>query len=139
MTGFLQVVVLGLISAGIYGLFAVGIVLVYRSNRIINFAQASFGGAGAGQDDGMAGALVATFDELLSILSHELRAPLTTIKGSSRTLLRHGARLDGETTRQLLEDIDAELPKADIVVLASGIEDAFAELLKIAVERGNHG
>ena len=56
----------------------------------------------------MASALVATFDELLSILSHELRAPLTTIKGSSRTLLRHGDRLDAETTRQLLADIDGE-------------------------------
>jgi two-component system sensor histidine kinase KdpD len=66
------------------------------------------GRSDATRDAGTAGALVATFDELLSILSHELRAPLTTIKGSSRTLLRHGARLDSETTRQLLEDIDAE-------------------------------
>jgi two-component system, OmpR family, sensor histidine kinase KdpD len=47
-------------------------------------------------------------DELFSILSHELRAPLTTIKGSSRTLLRHGAALQPETARQLLRDIDQE-------------------------------
>lgn len=47
-------------------------------------------------------------DELFSILSHELRAPLTTIKGSSRTLLRHGAALDPATARQLLQDIDQE-------------------------------
>src|SRR5918992_4412573 len=47
-------------------------------------------------------------DELFSILSHELRAPLTTIKGSSRTLLRHGAALEPETSRQLLQDIDHE-------------------------------
>jgi signal transduction histidine kinase len=47
-------------------------------------------------------------DELFSILSHELRAPLTTIKGSSRTLLRHGAALDPATARQLLLDIDQE-------------------------------
>jgi two-component system sensor histidine kinase KdpD len=47
-------------------------------------------------------------DELFSILSHELRAPLTTIKGSSRTLLRHGAALDPATSRQLLQDIDQE-------------------------------
>src|ERR671919_257700 len=47
-------------------------------------------------------------DELFSILSHELRAPLTTIKGSSRTLLRHGAALESETARQLLRDIDQE-------------------------------
>ena len=47
-------------------------------------------------------------DELFSILSHELRAPLTTIKGSSRTLLRHGAALEPATARQLLRDIDQE-------------------------------
>ena len=32
---------------GISALFAMGLVLIYRSNRIINFAQAGFGGAGA--------------------------------------------------------------------------------------------
>ena len=47
-------------------------------------------------------------DEMFSILSHELRAPLTTIKGSSRTLLRHGAALEPATARQLLQDIDQE-------------------------------
>lgn len=50
----------------------------------------------------------AVADELFSILSHELRAPLTTIKGSSRTLLRHGAVLDPVAARQLLTDIDHE-------------------------------
>src|SRR4051794_33052430 len=50
----------------------------------------------------------AVVDELFSILSHELRAPLTTIKGSSRTLLRHGAVLDPAAARQLLQDIDQE-------------------------------
>jgi signal transduction histidine kinase len=50
----------------------------------------------------------AVVDELFSILSHELRAPLTTIKGSSRTLLRHGAALDPAAARQLLQDIDQE-------------------------------
>src|SRR4051794_41598891 len=64
--------------------------------------------ADARQDASPTGTHVAAFDELLSILSHELRAPLTTIKGSSRTLLRHGARLDADTTRQLLEDIAGE-------------------------------
>jgi two-component system sensor histidine kinase KdpD len=47
-------------------------------------------------------------DELFSTLAHELRAPLTTIKGSSRTLLRHGAALEPATARQLLQDIDQE-------------------------------
>jgi two-component system sensor histidine kinase KdpD len=50
----------------------------------------------------------AVMDELFSILSHELRGPLTTIKGSSRTLLRHGAALDPAAARQLLQDIDSE-------------------------------
>lgn len=55
-------------------------------------------------------------DELLSILSHELRAPLTTIKGSSRTLLRHGATLDPSATRQLLQDIDQEAERLNKLV-----------------------
>jgi two-component system sensor histidine kinase KdpD len=47
-------------------------------------------------------------DELFSTLGHELRGPLTTIKGASRTLLRHGAALDPAAARQLLLDIDQE-------------------------------
>src|SRR5256885_5691930 len=33
----------GLVSGSIYGLVALGIVLIYKSNRIFNFAQAEFG------------------------------------------------------------------------------------------------
>lgn len=74
---------------------------------------ASTGEAGAPSDAATAAAQSAPvpsslIDELFSILSHELRAPLTTIKGSSRTLLRHGAALPPETARQLLLDIDQE-------------------------------
>lgn len=47
-------------------------------------------------------------DELFSTLGHELRGPLTTIKGASRTLLRHAAALDPAASRQLLLDIDQE-------------------------------
>ncbi|MFN8635048.1 MAG: HAMP domain-containing sensor histidine kinase [Chloroflexota bacterium] len=47
-------------------------------------------------------------DELFSTLAHELRAPITTIKGASRTLLRHIAVLDPAASRQLLQDIDQE-------------------------------
>src|SRR5215217_7566963 len=50
----------------------------------------------------------ALVDELFSTLGHELRGPLTTIKGASRTLLRHGAALDPAAARQLLADIDQE-------------------------------
>jgi branched-chain amino acid transport system permease protein len=38
-----QVLVLGLIAGGIYGLFAVGIVLVYRGSGSLNFAQGEIG------------------------------------------------------------------------------------------------
>lgn len=38
-----EVVVLGLIAGGIYGLFAVGTVLVYRGSRVLNFAQGEIG------------------------------------------------------------------------------------------------
>lgn len=41
-----QVVVLGLISGGIYALFAVGIVLVYRGTGALNFAQGELGTLG---------------------------------------------------------------------------------------------
>jgi signal transduction histidine kinase len=72
-------------------------------------AAAVNGSSEAGSDESSVTALPsAVVDELFSILSHELRAPLTTIKGSSRTLLRHGAVLDPAAARQLLTDIDHE-------------------------------
>src|SRR5437879_9894708 len=43
----LPVVVLGMIVGITYGLLAVGIVLVYRTNRIINFAHGEIGAFGA--------------------------------------------------------------------------------------------
>lgn len=41
-----QALVLGTIAGGIYGLFAVGIVLVYRGSGALNFAQGEIGTAG---------------------------------------------------------------------------------------------
>ncbi|HVE94809.1 MAG TPA: branched-chain amino acid ABC transporter permease [Acidimicrobiales bacterium] len=38
-----EVVVFGLIAGGIYGLFAVGTVLVYRGSRVLNFAHGEIG------------------------------------------------------------------------------------------------
>ncbi len=38
-----QPVVLGLLQGAVYGLIALGLVLLYKSNRIFNFAQAEFG------------------------------------------------------------------------------------------------
>ena len=69
-------------------------------------------------------------DELFSILSHELRAPLTTIKGSSRTLLRHGPALEPETARQLLQDIDQEADRLHRLV------DNLLELARAGVGSG---
>src|SRR5688572_22715375 len=46
MFGFelpLPVILLGLITGMTYGLLAVGVVLIYRTNRIINFAQGEIG------------------------------------------------------------------------------------------------
>ncbi len=40
-----QVIVLGLIAGGIYALFAVGIVMVYRGSGVLNFAQGEIGTA----------------------------------------------------------------------------------------------
>lgn len=40
-------VVSGFFSGCLYGLVAIGIVLIYKSNRIFNFAQAEFGSVGA--------------------------------------------------------------------------------------------
>lgn len=40
-----QVVVLGLIAGGIYALFALGIVMVYRGSGVLNFAQGEIGTA----------------------------------------------------------------------------------------------
>jgi two-component system sensor histidine kinase KdpD len=47
-------------------------------------------------------------DELVSMVSHELRGPLTAILGTTRTLLRHQARLEPDIVRQLLENVGSE-------------------------------
>ncbi|HVF21406.1 MAG TPA: branched-chain amino acid ABC transporter permease [Mycobacteriales bacterium] len=41
-----RVLVIGLINGGIYGLLALGIVLVYRGSRVLNFAQGELGTVG---------------------------------------------------------------------------------------------
>src|SRR5215207_8493979 len=80
----------------------------------------------AGPDEQLPDAVV---DELFSILSHELRAPLTTIKGASRTLLRHGAVLDSAASRQLLSDIDQEADRLHRLV------DNLLELARAGIGR----
>src|SRR5438309_8545966 len=43
----LGVIVRGMVIGGLYALVALGLALVYRANRIINFAQGDLGGAPA--------------------------------------------------------------------------------------------
>ncbi len=47
-------------------------------------------------------------DDFISLVSHELRSPMTVITGAINTALTEGARLTPEETRQLLEDAAAE-------------------------------
>src|SRR5688500_14026294 len=42
-----HVVLRGLVYGGLYALIAIGIILVYRANRVVNFAQAEFGSVAA--------------------------------------------------------------------------------------------
>src|SRR5258708_4398916 len=46
-TAPLPVIVLGLVTGSTYGILAAGLVLIYRTNRIINFAQGQVGAFGA--------------------------------------------------------------------------------------------
>ena len=43
----LGIVLIGVVVGSLYGLVATGIVLVYRANRVVNFAQAEFGSVAA--------------------------------------------------------------------------------------------
>ena len=47
-------------------------------------------------------------DDFLSLVSHELRPPLTTIHGGAQLLQQHGDQLDKETRDELLADINQE-------------------------------
>ena len=38
-----QALVVGLVTGGIYGLYALGLVLVYKGSGVLNFAQAELG------------------------------------------------------------------------------------------------
>src|SRR5579864_5911594 len=43
----LGIVIQGVVFGSLYALVAIGIVLIYKANRVINFAQAEFGGVAA--------------------------------------------------------------------------------------------
>ena len=42
----IEALVIGVVTGAIYGLIALGLVLVYKGSRVLNFAQAEIGGAG---------------------------------------------------------------------------------------------
>jgi len=48
-------------------------------------------------------------DDFISLVSHELRSPLTVITGAVNTVLTEGERLSPEETRQLLKDAALEV------------------------------
>ena len=65
--------------------------------------------------------------ELLSVLAHEMRTPLTSIKGYSTALLMQEASFDPESQRQFLEIIDEECDTLESLVhdlLESSVIDA---------------
>lgn len=72
--------------------------------------------------------------ELLSTLAHEMRTPLTSIKGYSTALLLQEASFDAETQREFLEIIDEECDTLESLVhdlLESSIIDAGLLRLKL--------
>jgi signal transduction histidine kinase len=60
---------------------------------------------------------------LVTTLAHDVRGPLTTIRGSLSTLLRYGDRVDPVTRQQMLEDTDTQ---------ARRLERLATELLDLA-------
>lgn len=53
---------------------------------------------------------------LLSMVSHDFRTPLTSIKATVSTLLREGKPLDPETVRGLFQDIETETDRLNRMV-----------------------
>jgi signal transduction histidine kinase len=62
--------------------------------------------------------------ELISTLAHEMRTPLTSIKGYSTALLMDDASFGEETKREFLEIIDAE---------CDGLQDLIHDLLESSI------
>jgi PAS domain S-box-containing protein len=55
-------------------------------------------------------------DEFLSLISHELRTPITTIYGGARLLGSRGDALDDESRREVLADIEQETDRLRRIV-----------------------
>lgn len=56
------------------------------------------------------------FAELISKIAHELRSPLTSVKGFSATLLNRWDRFDDEQRKQLVETIHADAERMGRIV-----------------------
>jgi PAS domain S-box-containing protein len=68
-------------------------------------------------------------DEFLSLVSHELKTPLTTIRGNATILARTNNALDTESVRAALKDIVAESERLNRII---------ENLLLIARAEGGH-
>ncbi|MDQ4005919.1 MAG: ATP-binding protein [Actinomycetota bacterium] len=83
---------------------------------------------------------------LVTTLAHDVRGPLTTIRGSISTLLRYGDRVDPETREQLLRDTDSQAKRLerlatellDLARLEAGRLDLHVEELPVrsAIQQG---
>src|SRR5688572_10253322 len=56
------------------------------------------------------------FAEMISKIAHELRSPLTSVKGFSATLLNRWDRFDDEQRKQLVETIHADAERMGRIV-----------------------
>lgn len=78
--------------------------------------------------------------ELISLASHELRAPLTSIRGFAHTLLREFGHLGEETQKEFLEGISAESERLGHLVSdlldMSQIEEGQLRLERVAITPG---
>ena len=55
-------------------------------------------------------------DEFLGLISHELKTPLTTIRGNAQILARNGGRIDEERQRVAFSDIEKESERLQRIV-----------------------
>ena len=74
--------------------------------------------------------------DFVDISSHELRHPLTVIKGYTSLLLSHRDRIDEETGREILANISGVVERLERLVRQL-LETARVERRKLAVEKRN--
>lgn len=136
MAGLAQVLVLGLISGGIYALFALGVVMVHRGTGVLTFAGGEVGTAsiffaaflvtdtGLPWVVGAVGALVlavavgALFERLVvrPMVGRDPVAVSVATVGLGLFLLALEFRLFGESPQQLAGPVDAGFTVAGVVV-----------------------